>query len=99
MTTVVTNPAPSLTSPKTVQARDSGPATGVMGGCGKMVELPALGWAVPAACGAKLAKPDRPIVAILGDGAMLFGGMQPLWSIAPHKAPVTVIVVKNCNLQ
>lgn len=55
----------------------------------------ALGWAVPAACGVKLAKPDRPVVAILGDGAMLFGGMQPLWSIARYKAPVTVIVFNN----
>jgi thiamine pyrophosphate-dependent acetolactate synthase large subunit-like protein len=55
----------------------------------------ALGWAVPAAFGAKLAKPDRPVVAILGDGAMLFGGMQPLWSLARYKAPVTVIVFNN----
>lgn len=55
----------------------------------------ALGWAVPAACGAKLAKPDRPVVAILGDGAMLFGGLQPLWSIARYKAPITVIVFNN----
>ncbi len=39
-----------------------------------------------AAFGAKLAKPDRPVVAILGDGAMLFGGMQPLWSLARYKA-------------
>lgn len=54
-----------------------------------------LGWAVAAAFGAKLARPDRPVVAILGDGSMMFGGPQPLWSHARYKAPVTTIVYNN----
>jgi benzoylformate decarboxylase len=54
-----------------------------------------LGWAVSAAFGAKLARPDRPVVAILGDGAMMFGGPQPLWSMARYSAPVTTIVYNN----
>ena len=54
-----------------------------------------LGWAVAAAFGAKLARPDRPVVAILGDGSMMFGGHQPLWSHARYKAPVTTIVYNN----
>ena len=32
---------------------------------------------------------------ILGDGSMLFGGPQPLWSMARYSAPVTVIVFNN----
>lgn len=54
-----------------------------------------LGWAVAASFGAKLARPDRPVVAILGDGSMMFGGHQPLWSHARYKAPVTTIVYNN----
>jgi acetolactate synthase I/II/III large subunit len=54
-----------------------------------------LGWGVAAGFGAKLAQPDKPVVAILGDGSMLFGGPQPLWSMARYKAPVTTIVFNN----
>ena len=31
-----------------------------------------LGYAVPAAIGAKIARPDRPVVAVVGDGGFLF---------------------------
>ena len=54
-----------------------------------------LGWAVPASFGVKLALPDRPVVAVTGDGAFNFNGPQPLWSMARYHAPVTVIVVNN----
>ncbi len=54
-----------------------------------------LGWGVAASFGVKLAQPNRPVVSILGDGSMLFGGPQPLWSMARYQAPVTVIVFNN----
>ena len=54
-----------------------------------------LGWAAAASVGVKLAQPDRPVVAIMGDGSMMFGGPQPLWSMARYKAPVTTIVYNN----
>lgn len=54
-----------------------------------------LGWAAAAAVGVKLARPDQPVVAITGDGSMMFGGPQPLWSMARYQAPVTVIVYNN----
>lgn len=54
-----------------------------------------LGWGVPAAIGAKLAKPDLPVVAVVGDGAFLFGGPQPLWTLARYKIPVTIIILDN----
>ncbi len=54
-----------------------------------------LGWGMAAAFGAKLARPDKPVVGILGDGAFLFGGPQPLWSQARYKAPITNIVLNN----
>jgi acetolactate synthase-1/2/3 large subunit len=37
-----------------------------------------MGYAVPAAVGAKLAHPDRPVVAIVGDGAFLMTGLELL---------------------
>lgn len=55
----------------------------------------ALGWGLPAAFGVKLAKPDKPVVAVLGDGAFLFSGPQPLWSYARYHAPVTIVVMNN----
>jgi benzoylformate decarboxylase len=54
-----------------------------------------LGWAQAAATGAKLARPNRPVVSAMGDGSALFGGPQALWSQARYSAPVTNIVVNN----
>jgi thiamine pyrophosphate-dependent acetolactate synthase large subunit-like protein len=56
-----------------------------------------LGWGMSAGLGAKLAQPDRPVVAVLGDGAFLFGGPQPLWSQARYNVPVTNIVLNNLS--
>ena len=54
-----------------------------------------LGWAQAASTGAKLARPDRPVVSAMGDGSAMFGGPQPLWSQARYEAPITNIVVNN----
>ncbi len=50
---------------------------------------------LPASFGVKLAYPDRPVVAVMGDGAFSFAGPQPLWTFARYHAPVTLIVVNN----
>jgi len=54
-----------------------------------------LGWGMAAGFGVKLARPDQPVVSVVGDGSFLFSGPQPLWSMARYKAPVTVIVLNN----
>ena len=54
----------------------------------------ALGWGLGCALGVKLAWPERPVVALLGDGAVLYG-IQGLWSAAHHQIPVTFIVCNN----
>jgi thiamine pyrophosphate-dependent acetolactate synthase large subunit-like protein len=54
-----------------------------------------LGWGVGAAFGAQLARPDLPVVAIVGDGEFMFRGPQPLWSYARYHAPATVIIANN----
>jgi benzoylformate decarboxylase len=54
----------------------------------------ALGWGVGSAIGAKLAWPDRPVMALLGDGATLYG-VQGLWTAAHHRVPVTFVIANN----
>lgn len=54
----------------------------------------ALGWGLPAAVGAKLASPDRPVVAIVGDGTFQFTS-QALWTAVDQKAPVTIVILDN----
>ena len=54
-----------------------------------------LGWGMAAGFGVKLARPDVPVVSVVGDGSFCFSGPQPLWSMARYKAPVTVIVLNN----
>lgn len=55
----------------------------------------AMGWGMAAALGVKLARPDSPVVAVVGDGSFLFSGPQPLWSISRYQAPITIIVLNN----
>jgi acetolactate synthase I/II/III large subunit len=55
-----------------------------------------LGWAAPAAVGAKVAAPDRQIVACTGDGSWMFGNPQVVtWASKFHKAPVLFIISNN----
>jgi acetolactate synthase I/II/III large subunit len=54
-----------------------------------------LGWGMAAAFGVKLARPDLPVVAVVGDGSYCFSGPQPLWTQARYKAPVMNIVLNN----
>jgi len=55
-----------------------------------------LGWGFGAALGAKLAAPEKFIVATLGDGAHMFGNPTVAhWVSAVHQLPVLVIVFNN----
>ena len=48
------------------------------------------------AFGAKLAAPDRNVVAITGDGFYMFGtAIHSLWSASQYKAPYLTIVYQN----
>ena len=53
-----------------------------------------MGWAFPAALGAKLACPDRPVVALLGDGDFMMV-MQELSTMAQYDIPVVVVLADN----
>jgi thiamine pyrophosphate-dependent acetolactate synthase large subunit-like protein len=54
-----------------------------------------LGWGMAGAVGVKLARPDQPVLSVVGDGSFMFSGPQPLWSMARYKVPLTVIVLNN----
>ncbi|MBE0612845.1 MAG: thiamine pyrophosphate-binding protein [Burkholderiales bacterium] len=53
-----------------------------------------LGFGVPGAVGVSLAQPGRPVVAIIGDGSMMYG-VQALWTAAHLKLPITYVVANN----
>ncbi len=54
----------------------------------------ALGWGVGCAVGVKIAWPDRPVLALLGDGAIMYG-LQGLWTAAHYRLPVVFLVANN----
>lgn len=53
-----------------------------------------MGYGVPAAVAAKLAFPDRLVVAFAGDGCFLMNG-QEFATAVQHKLPIIVIVINN----
>jgi acetolactate synthase-1/2/3 large subunit len=57
-----------------------------------------MGWSVPAAMGCKLAAPDRPVVAIVGDGDFLMT-VQELAVAAQYDIPVVALVCNNSGWQ
>jgi acetolactate synthase-1/2/3 large subunit len=56
--------------------------------------LGTMGFALPAAIGAKMGAPDREIVAIIGDGSFQMN-IQELGTILQTKVPVKIIVLNN----
>jgi acetolactate synthase-1/2/3 large subunit len=54
----------------------------------------AIGFGLPAALGAGIAAPGRPVLALEGDGSAMYT-LQALWSIARESLPVVVIVFAN----
>jgi acetolactate synthase-1/2/3 large subunit len=61
------------------------------------VDFSCMGYAVPAAIGAALAAPDRPIVAVVGDGALLMTGLE-LLTACHLGVPVVVVVLRDRQL-
>ncbi|MBV9353527.1 MAG: benzoylformate decarboxylase [Mycobacterium sp.] len=55
-----------------------------------------LGFGLPAAVGAQLAAPDRPVVALMGDGSMHYA-ITALWTAAHYRIPLTIVVASNAE--
>ena len=53
-----------------------------------------IGWGVPAACGVQAAHPEKPVIAIIGDGSSMYS-IQALWTAANQKLPVNYVICDN----
>jgi acetolactate synthase I/II/III large subunit len=92
--------------PDTIYTSDSGNGTFLamemlqLEGPGRFlapVDYSCMGYAVPAALGAKLARPERPVVALAGDGAFLMTGLE-LLTAAHEGAALAVFVLRDREL-
>jgi acetolactate synthase I/II/III large subunit len=61
------------------------------------VDYSCMGYAVPAAIGASLARPGSPVVALPGDGAFLMTGLE-LLTAASQGAPIATFVLRDREL-
>jgi acetolactate synthase-1/2/3 large subunit len=61
------------------------------GGAGTM------GYGVPAALGAQIAHPDKPVVCVSGDASVLMN-IQELASAAQHRTPIKVVLCNNGHM-
>jgi benzoylformate decarboxylase len=76
----------SLDLARTVQFERPGDYVGARGG--------GIGQALPGALGVKLAHPDRPVVALSGDGSAMYS-IQALWTAAHHDLAAVFVILNN----
>jgi benzoylformate decarboxylase len=76
----------SLDLARTVTFERPGDYVGARGG--------GIGQALPGALGVKLAHPDRPVVAVSGDGSAMYS-IQALWTAAHHDLAVVFVILNN----
>ncbi len=55
-----------------------------------------MGFGLPGALGVKLGLPDRPVIAVSGDGSAAWS-MQSLWTAAHYRIPVTFVITNNAT--
>jgi benzoylformate decarboxylase len=55
-----------------------------------------IGWGLPAAIGVKVALPDRPVVALVGDGSAMYT-IQALWTAARYRLPIVWVIFNNTS--
>lgn len=53
-----------------------------------------IGWAIAAAIGIQLANPERPVIAVVGDGSAMYT-IQALWTAAHLDLPITYVILNN----
>jgi benzoylformate decarboxylase len=53
-----------------------------------------IGWGLPAAVGVKLALPNRPVVALIGDGSAMYT-IQGLWTAARENLKIVFVIINN----
>jgi acetolactate synthase-1/2/3 large subunit len=95
-----------LVGPAAIYTTDSGNGTFLAVECLRLerprsflapIDYSCMGYAVPAALGASLACPGRPVVALAGDGAFLMTGLE-LLTAAQLQLPVMVLLLRDREL-
>jgi acetolactate synthase-1/2/3 large subunit len=95
-----------LAGPAAIYTTDSGNGTFLAVECLRLdrprsflapIDYSCMGYAVPAALGAVLACPERPVVALAGDGAFLMTGLE-LLTAAQLQLPVMVLLLRDREL-
>ena len=61
------------------------------------VDYSCMGYSVPAAIGAKLARPDAAVIALTGDGAFLMTGLELATAVA-HEVPIALFLLRDREL-
>jgi acetolactate synthase-1/2/3 large subunit len=98
--------AQRIFGPDTVFTTDSGNGTFLAAECLRLegpgrflapVDYSCMGYAVPAALGAKLGRPEAPVVALAGDGAFLMTGLELLTAVH-EELGVAVLVLRDHEL-
>ncbi len=59
-----------------------------------LTNLGPMGGAIPLGIGAKLARPERPLMVVTGDGCMLMHGME-VHTAAREKVPIVIAIMNN----
>ncbi len=92
--------------PEAVYTSDSGNGTFLAMECLRLegprrflapVDYSCMGYSVPAAVGAKLARPDTPVVALAGDGAFLMTGLETATAVR-EGVGVVIVVLRDREL-
>ena len=95
-----------LVGPAAIYTTDSGNGTFLAVECLRLdrprsflapIDYSCMGYAVPAALGAALACPGRPVVSLAGDGAFLMTGLE-LLTAAQLQLPVMVLLLRDREL-
>ncbi|MGA2738461.1 MAG: thiamine pyrophosphate-binding protein [Bryobacteraceae bacterium] len=95
-----------LVGPAAIYTTDSGNGTFLAVECLRLdrprsflapIDYSCMGYAVPAALGAALACPGRPVVSLAGDGAFLMTGLE-LLTAAQLQLPIIVLLLRDREL-
>jgi benzoylformate decarboxylase len=85
---VVVNESPSNLAAFRDHVRPSRPGSSYFSAGG------GLGFGLPAAIGIQMAEPERPVVAVIGDGSAQYA-IAGLWSAVTYRVPVTFLILRN----
>ena len=53
-----------------------------------------IGQGIAGAIGTRIAHPDRPVIALTGDGSAMYS-IQALWTAAHHRLPIVFVILSN----